>query len=193
NGREAFDECGFDGGARSGERVKHHTAGWGDETEQPTHDLQWLHGGVLHTVHVRTLRLRGLRTVEESGRAASAPVGNVGAVAVLPSAAIYGVGLLGFGVAVPVDSHPAFSDPALFVCPCGGVVVESHVRRPTTGVSNLLPAGLVALPVSDGAGAGRAGVASGRGLPPCFCERPQFGFRVATVKPEDAALWGAGH
>src|SRR5699024_174491 len=39
----------------------------------------------------------------------------------------------------------------------------------------------------------RAVVSSGRGLPPCFCERPQFGFRLATVKPEDAALWGAGH
>src|SRR5699024_10908105 len=37
------------------------------------------------------------------------------------------------------------------------------------------------------------GVAPGRCFLPGFCERPQFIYRVAPVKPEDAALLGAGH
>ena len=35
---EAFDERGLDGGALSGERVKHSAAGRGDETDQPPHN-----------------------------------------------------------------------------------------------------------------------------------------------------------
>src|SRR5699024_7710883 len=78
NGLEAFDECGFDGGARSCERVEHGAAGWGDETDQPTHDFQGLDSTVLYPVHVRTLRLRGLRRVEKPGRAARSAVADIG-------------------------------------------------------------------------------------------------------------------
>src|SRR5699024_4948284 len=67
---EAFDECGFDGGARSGERVKHGATGWGDETEQPSHDREGLHSGVLDAVNVRAFTLRSLRRIEETRRAA---------------------------------------------------------------------------------------------------------------------------
>ena len=38
DGLESFDECGLDSGAAPGERVKHDTAGWGDEPDQPTHN-----------------------------------------------------------------------------------------------------------------------------------------------------------
>src|SRR5699024_1806241 len=75
---EALDECGLDGGARSGEGVEHGATGWGDETDQPTHDFQGLDSTVLYPVHVRTLRLRGLRAVEKPGRAARSAVADIG-------------------------------------------------------------------------------------------------------------------
>src|SRR5699024_1721019 len=129
---EAFDECGLNRGAASRERVKHDTTRRGDETDQPTHDFQGLDSTVLYPVHVRTLRLRGLRAVEKPGRATTSAVADIGC----------GSGVLAFGVdeavtdlpSAPVASHghPVFLVPALFVYPCGGVVVEQHVRRPTT-------------------------------------------------------------
>src|SRR5699024_8117959 len=67
---EALDECGFDGGARPGERVEHGAAGWGDEPDQPTHNREGLHRRVLYTVNVRAFTLRSLRRVEEPGCAA---------------------------------------------------------------------------------------------------------------------------
>src|SRR5699024_2178713 len=55
--------------------------------------------------------------------------------------------------------------------------------RPTTRRLHVLAHALV---VSDGAGEGRAGVASVRGLLARLCERPQFVYRVAPVKPKHA-------
>src|SRR5699024_2612526 len=155
---EAFDECGLNRGAASRERVKHDTTRRGDETDQPTHNREGLHRRVLYTVNVRAFTLRSLRRVEKPGRAAASAVSDVGPVAVHPSTAVDRVRLLDVGVFVPVDGHPVFLHPALFVYPCGGVLVEEHVRRPTTRRLHMLDR---ALAVSDGAGEGRAGVAPG--------------------------------
>src|SRR5699024_7088219 len=107
-------------------RVKHGPAGRGDETDQPTHDREGLHGGVLHTVHVRTLRLRSLRHIEESGCAATTSITQV-----LTPRRKGGAIHSRLHSAMP-DRYPVLLHPALFVYPCGGVVVEQHVRRPTT-------------------------------------------------------------
>src|SRR5690625_189274 len=115
---ETFDECGLDGGARSRERVKHGATGWGDETDQPSHDREGLHGRVLHPVHVRTLRLRSLRHIEESGCAATTSITQV-----LTPRRKGGAIHSRLHSAMP-DRYPVLLHPALFVYPCGGVVVE---------------------------------------------------------------------
>src|SRR5699024_187202 len=43
DGVESFDECRLDGGARSGERVKHSATRRSHETDQPSHDREGLH------------------------------------------------------------------------------------------------------------------------------------------------------
>src|SRR5699024_4525273 len=77
-------------------------------------------------VHVRTLTLRGLRRVEEPRRATR--------VAFAFHVALSDVDLRELGFAgVPVRLQvTGLEHPALFVYPCGGVLVEQHVRRPTT-------------------------------------------------------------
>src|SRR5699024_4371737 len=119
---EAFDECGLNRGAASRERVEDGASWRGDEPDQPSHDREGLHGGVLYAVHVRTLRLRGLRGVEEPRRATGVRVRIAG---VVPPEwrARKDVRPLG----PPLVAYRRFrgnGDPALFVYPCGGVLVE---------------------------------------------------------------------
>src|SRR5699024_1874345 len=121
---ESFDECRFDGGAASREGVKHDTTRWSDEADQPSHDREGLHGGVLHTVHVRTLRLRGLRAVEKPGRAASAPVAQICCVLATGVVGVAPPGPALPSAAMAPRGRPVFLVPALFADPCGGVLVE---------------------------------------------------------------------
>src|SRR5699024_3520892 len=128
---------------------------WGDETDQPLHDLQWLHSGVLHTVHIRALPLRCLRRVEETRRATGVCVPARPVLRChIPGEGLAGV-TSGRGLLPRFCKRPQFiyrvapvkpknattcatlgtfrhAEPALFVYPCGGVLVEQHVRRPTT-------------------------------------------------------------
>jgi hypothetical protein len=43
---EAFEDAGFDGGAAAGEGLEDGAAGWGDEPDEPAHEVEGLDGGV---------------------------------------------------------------------------------------------------------------------------------------------------
>src|SRR5699024_1411071 len=82
------------------------------------------------TVHVRALRLRGLRRVEKPRRATFIRLG------FRPSHTLHATvseSVTSYGVALVVSLFSAgLQSPALFVYPCGGVLVENNIRGPTT-------------------------------------------------------------
>src|SRR5699024_5026867 len=106
----------------SRERVEHDTTRRGDETDQPTHDFQGLDSTVLYPVHVRTLRLRGLRTVEKPRRAARIAEAVLRVPCASSSQPLSVDGRAYVSAALVVSR--GLPHPALFVYPCGGVLVE---------------------------------------------------------------------
>src|SRR5699024_8615559 len=92
--------------------------------------------------------------------------------------------LAGGQVALCGESGPV---PALFVYPCGGALVEQHVRRPTTasGAERLALGCLVS-------GEGCAGVSSGRRFAAHVCGGPEFVDGGESIEQERSPGPGCG-